>query len=225
MKPILFAAQVCLLVLLGVVSGVVHGRLTNRWGAPPELKAAGKTLATPPRACGDWKLLRTEEIGESTVNQLQCPGYLNAVYERQKKGAPRDVVRVAILVGPAGPIAVHTPEICYANVDYELSDDRKPAEIGATRSATGQSANELWRVTLKSRGVDGYLLRVYYGWSVAGDWRASKRPRIEFAGQPYLYKIQAAAVLPSALPGQEAPDPCREFLTEFLPAIQDRISP
>jgi hypothetical protein len=252
MKTTLFVAQICLLIALGAVSGVVHGRLTNRWGAPADIKAAADVLAEPPQVCGEWKLARTEEIEDSTIRQLQCPGYLNAVYERERPGGSRDVVRVAVLVGPPGPIAVHTPEVCYSNADYEISNDRKPAIIDAaptgdrSKSASAKSdsaksasakpasakpaksaaeaQNEFWYVTLKSRGVDAFSLRVYYGWSTAGDWRASKRPRFEYAGQPYLYKLQAAAVLPPTLSGEEAPDPCREFLVDFLPAIQDRLS-
>ena len=78
---------------------------------------------------------------------------------------------------------------------------------------------DLWRTTFKSRNISGHLLCVYYGWSRGDRWSATEGARWEYAGSPYLYKIQLAVQLPPGLTPEET-DPCKDFLVDFLPVLQ-----
>jgi hypothetical protein len=50
-----------------------------------------------------------------------------------------------------------------------------------------------------------------------------KDPRLKFAGQPYLYKIQIQSPALVAEEGEEKEDVCRKFLEEFLPQLQQHL--
>ena len=79
--------------------------------------------------------------------------------------------------------------------------------------------DELWSTTLQSTRLDASYLRVYYGWSTGGAWSAPADGRFAFVGQPYLYKIQVAGVLPS-MDDESASDPALSFLKVSLPVVK-----
>ena len=213
MKRALFITFATFLVAgLTAASGMIHGRLTNRWGQPPAMLAAAEQLKGVPTQFGDWRMLDEEKMGETAEIMLELAGYVNRNYENEKG----QVVHVAVLLGPAGRISVHTPEICFSSRDYYPKDQRKRTPIPTKKSA--DEPEDLWRLTFKSRKISGHLMLVYYGWSRGGRWSATEGARWEYAGSPYLYKIQLASQLP---PGQTLDkDPCKDFLDDFLPVLQ-----
>ena len=131
--------------------------------------------------------------------------------------APSETVNVAVLLGPTGPMAAHTPDICYSGRDYSIDQRRQHAKIRPEVVPD----ETFWMLTLRSKDIHGNLLRVYYGWRREGAWVAPKHARFALSGRPYIHKIQLACPLPieSAL---EDTDPGREFLKAFLP-VADRI--
>lgn len=193
---------------LTLSAGVLYGQYSQRWGPPADLTAAATHLASLPHQIGNWKLAEESPMQKSTQEMLQCAGYVNRSYINQQTG---QTVNLAIIVGPAGPTAVHTPEICYSSRAYDVQGDRQKIVLESSPSAK----NSFWSVdfTTKNPLADG--LRVYYAWNQGDAWQASASPRYEFAAAPMLYKLQLAGPIGRSK-NEKASDPGREFLEELL---------
>jgi Protein of unknown function (DUF3485) len=201
---------------LTVAAGWVEGRLSNRWGPPAELAQAGARLATVPERIGEWEMRSSQPLDAEIEQMLQCAGSITRVYVNSRTG---DTVSVALLVGPPGPTAAHTPEVCYSSVGKKISE---PSQAVQTRPVD-MPDETLWRMTFRSTDAEGQLLRVFYGWrGPDGPWRAANDPRFEYGGQPMLYKIQLASLM-SERPQESGHDSCHEFLHDFLPALDESL--
>lgn len=198
-------------VVLTLASGAVYGRWTQRWGAPPDLKAAASRLTSIPKEIGDWRMLEERPMSDEIIETLQCAGYVHRTYVNQSTGA---TVNVAMIVGPPGPTAVHTPEICFSSRAYDIVDPRTKAWL---KPADGKS-HSLWMTTFHSRNPGSDRLRVYYGWSLGDQWIASESPRFEFGGNALLYKIQVAGLI-GPDDDEEAHDACRRFVGALLESV------
>ena len=172
-------------------AGTLAGGLVQRrssFGTPPEqlLDQAAHKLARPlPDRLGEWRLLQETELEERVADMLRCPAYVNRVYVHDQTG---DRVSVIVLVGPSGPIAVHTPEICYSSRDFRIVSERVPSSLGGDQ----ESSQTFWEVGFESTDLSATHLRVLYAWSDGSRWNASQQPRWEYGSLPYLYKIQVA---------------------------------
>lgn len=194
------------LIGISAVVGVVHGRLTNRWGPQPDMLDAARRLEAMPADIEGWKAV-DHELDPRVAEMLQCKGYVNRVYENVKTGQK---VSVVVLLGPAGPIAVHTPEVCYSSQDYSIATDRTGFKV--------DDRQDLWDLRLKSNRPGAAPLRVLYGWTNDGNWHANDNPRFAYGGRPLLYKIQLAGPEPV---GDN--DACQEFLAAFLPVLRKHL--
>jgi hypothetical protein len=119
---------------------------------------------------------------------------------------------MVLLVGPAGPTSVHTPDICYSSQDYAQEGPREATQVQATDK--GQTAS-FWVLKLRPNSLDAGRLTSYYAWSDGGRWEASENPRWTFGGKPMLYKLQLAAPTPPVAQASK-PDPGTLFLQSFL---------
>lgn len=199
-----------LVVGVGIVlsGGMLYGHYSQRWGPPADLVAAGSHLESFPRQIGKWQLVEEFPMGDSTLEMLECAGYVNRRYVSQETGK---TVNIAVIVGPPGPTAVHTPEICYSSRAYELQDQRRVVVIDS--DADGE--HSFWNVNFKTRDVLADELCVYYAWSRGERWEASKSPRVEFAAAPLLYKMQISGFVTPATRTVDS-DPCHQFLDDLL---------
>lgn len=204
-------ASFCLIA----AGGVAHGLMTNRWDRPNESKVIAERFESFPRRVGEWELKSTNEMSAKTLKMLECDGYLTRTYVN---GVTRETVTVAVLLGPPGPMGVHTPEICYSSHKYSIEQPRQAAEF----TGTDGESDELWRLTLRSRDLHSHRLRVYYGWSTDGTWQATASPRFSFAGDPFLVKLQIAGQV-SRADDSTTPDPCLSFLEEFTPQLRRHL--
>jgi hypothetical protein len=211
MKRALFLLAVVLAVALTVFSGVLQGRMRNRWGPSADTLAVAAKLKQLPTQFGHWRLKFSGELGETATSQLEPVGFLVHNYENQAGG---ELVSVTLLLGPPGPTSVHTPEVCFASRNYKSLGKRQSASF---RRADGAD-DQLWTLDYKASNIQGSILRMYYGWSTGGRWSATEDPRFTFASQPYLYKIQLSCDMPTA--GAQSSDPGRSFLEDFLPVIR-----
>jgi EpsI family protein len=213
MKRILPSLAIAILASLTVVSGALQGRLTSRWGMPPDAKAAVAALESLPQEFGGWRLQDTQELSEVVRNTLQCEDHLVATYVNDS-GA---MVNFAILLGPHGPISVHTPEVCYSSRQYDIVEDR-----ARVRAGQPNQEDHFWRTRFRARDLDAREMHVYYAWSDGGPWTASQSPRVEYAGRPYLFKLQLAGYPEGG--SESAFDPCEDFLNDFAPAWRQATS-
>lgn len=217
MKNYSFIVIALILAVATVAGGAAHGRFSNRWGAQPDLIAAGKQLEEMPEQAGDWTLVPIDPLPPKTLKMLQCTGSLHRKYENKKTG---DILTIAVLLGPTGPIAVHTPEICYSARDFSILTPRQRWSPDTLSKPTAdQPRDEFWDLRLQATDISGTKLRVIYGWTNGPTWQAVSQPRFTYGGSRYLYKLQLAGPVPSD-DGQR--DPCNDFLKHFLPELQRR---
>lgn len=208
---------IILTVGLTFASGILQGRMSRRWGAEVVLAEAGTRLGQLPNQFGEWKLKENQPLGEYAERVLECSGYVNRVYVRETTG---ESVTVAVIVGPAGPISVHTPDICYSSRDHVALGNRQRASVA------DRSEDQFWKIRFETTGLHKDQLEVYYAWNSGTGWNASDEPRLSFAGQPYLYKLQLATYLPPATSADETTarrDVAQEFLAQFLPVVDQYL--
>ncbi|MDE0865297.1 MAG: exosortase-associated EpsI family protein [Rubripirellula sp.] len=199
---------VVLCVLLIITGGVAHGYLDSRWMNQKDVEAQVQILQQLPEKSGDWVRVTDDELQDAAQRTLQCYGSLLQEYLKPATG---DRVKVFVVYGPRGPIAVHTPEVCYSSAGTEPTGNR----VATTLLIDGQ-AQALWKVNFrKPRTNAPPHLEVWYGWSDGGPWKASAFPRAWFTDS--LFKIQVA--------GQPAKtsdeiSPVEDFLRSFLPTLE-----
>ena len=195
-------------IALTLSAGALYGKYSQRWGPTVDLNAAAARLDKLPDQLGDWKLVERLTMDKANEEMLQCAGYLFRRYVNERTG---QAISVAIIVGPPGPTAVHTPEICYSSRAYDVSGERRRVVFDSSPSGN----HSLWSNDFSTKNPLADNLRVYYGWSRGQSWEASDSPRYQFAAEPLLYKIQLAVTIgPGA--NDKKPDACREFLEIFL---------
>jgi len=200
---------IVLAIVLSVTSGVAYGLLDGRWIAQPDVEAAASKLDLVPTELGDWVLVEERELEQNVQEMLRCYGYSNRVYQNSRSGVQ---VVVALLFGPRGPIAVHTPEICYSGQGVRAAGDRRRVQVASTGD------DSLWQLTFLSKVDQQPTLEVHYGWNDGSHWQAAEQPRFWFTDR--LYKIQVAG--PATPPGQESES--LQFLELYLAQLKPLLS-
>src|SRR5271168_2769981 len=92
-----------------LTNGVIAGLWSNRWQRPVELELGTDRLMRVPMTIGAWHA-HSEEINEAALAQAGIEGYLFRHYEHQ---VTRKRITVLLTCGRPGPIALHTPDVCY----------------------------------------------------------------------------------------------------------------
>jgi hypothetical protein len=193
------------LLLLG---GVSHGLFSNRWGVAEDIVSLGQKLSEIPTEIGPWKCVQDSKLEENVEKTLEAKGYISRLYTHQTTG---ESVNVFVVFGPKGPIAVHTPEICYSARAVTQTSDRTSTPV---ESEFKEGA--LWKLGFETNTVDKRKMNVFYGWSEGGAWQAAANPR--FWRTDYLYKIQTSC---QATGKKE--DSTDEFFKLFLPELRKQM--
>ena len=175
---------------------------------------AGKKLRELPSEFGDWKQTQSAELSDGAAKQLQCTGYVNRSY----MNGSGQLVHVAVITGPAGPLSLHDPEICYRSTGYQLQQARRRVAVA---DADG-TEHELWSVSFRSPDVLADSLRVYYARSSGDKWEAVDHPRVHYATKAFLYKIQLATSVTFDVKNSEK-DAAQSFLRDFTPFLKKYI--
>ena len=154
-------------------------------------------------------MVEDRPLAEAAREVLQCSGYVSRSYAHRLTG---DLVNMVLLVGPAGPTAVHTPDVCYSSQDYTQTG---PREVVQVKAASSGQTGSFWMLKLRPNSLEAKPLTSYYAWSDGQRWEATENPRLTFGGKPMLYKLQLAASTPPTSDSSK-PDPGRLFLQSFL---------
>ncbi|MCI0638809.1 MAG: EpsI family protein [Gemmataceae bacterium] len=193
-----------------VSTGVVHGLWTDRWEDRQDLTQAGDALKRLPLSIGDWD---GEDMEVEQDSRLALAGSLTRRYRNRNTGQS---LTIYIGCGRPGPVAVHTPDVCYAGAGFEV--ERPKAHT--VSSAKGKSLGDFWTARILRQRADGQSQqRIFWSWHAAGQWRVADNPRLAFAGEKILHKLYVLRDLPNADEPLDA-DYCVEFLRVLVPAMQ-----
>jgi hypothetical protein len=208
-------------IALGIllVSGVVHGLWTDRWvrledSSPFDETQLAKRIAT----IGEW------ESGPLSIDssELAAAGISRYVARRYVHRSTRDEIVLLLVWGRPGPIAAHTPVVCFQGTGSQMVGDpvKHPVHSGSPPEVA-----EFWTARFRrtESPVPDYL-RVFWAWNANGMWQAADNPRFSFAHYPALYKLYVVRHL--AKPDEPAQtDPGSEFLQSLLPKLEDSLFP
>jgi Protein of unknown function (DUF3485) len=216
-KLALVAAIVVL--LLSRTALLVQGPWSERPENPEAIKAAVARLDRMPLALGPWRGEKLPDLDPETIAEARVAGH---VWRRYGNSLTGDAVSVLLVCGPAEPIALHTPEVCYRGIGYHF--------LGQPNSCTihhpGNSPPDVfWTARFRKASVAvPEQLRIYWAWQAQRNWEAPESPLRAFASFPVLYKLYVISA--ARLEGEAPPenDPCREFLDALLPELQKVLS-
>jgi len=185
-----------------VLGGVAHGVLSKRWGIAENTQLLGRQLNEIPMELGPWKCEEEGKLDDRVRNTLEAIGYISRVYVHQSTG---ESINIFFVFGPKGPIAVHTPEVCYSARAVTQTSERQsvPCDYDGTEGT-------IWKLGFETNTIDKRKMSVYYGWTEGGPWQAASNPR--FWRTDFLYKIQTSC---QATGKKE--DSTDEFLKYFMP--------
>lgn len=207
-------------VLLIVAAGFQHRQQIRSEAQNDVLleKAAQALDELIPRQIGEWTGVE-RPIESRELQAAEIVGCVSRNYAHRLTGESAQVV---MMCGPPGPISVHTPDVCFAGIGYEMITEPKRILL---ELADGQTA-EFWWADFR-RGTAGYdpFLRTFWSWRAQGPWKVVDHPRLEFAGSPLLYKLYVATpVIAQDIASIDQPDAefLKALLLEFERAESDR---
>ena len=184
---------VSLLALAATIAPAIYSGSRNfRWGSDTETIRMSEQLVTLPAQIGDWVQVDEYGLDRTSRDMLKPFASLTRAYRNGDQFAT-----VFLLLGPMGPTAEHTPDICFNSRDYDAQGKRKvivlnPANANASGSSSGGGKSQLWQLDFKNKGLAGGVLRSWYAWTIDGTWRASADPKVQFIDSRHLFKLQVA---------------------------------
>lgn len=203
-KVFAFTAALCLMT---IPTAYFNGKVLLRWGDHAALAERVAAIRALPSDLGRWRYVRDgEPLSEGLQEQLELRGYTHRVYENVSTGQS---VRVLLLVGPAGPLVRHPPEVCYENRASTMGEARD-VEIG---SDAHPPRLRLLAYADQSYAADNFL--VAYGFGAEGHWDCPSSPRIAYGGMPALVKLQVLT--------DQLDDSSETGMLEFLEALLPQI--
>jgi hypothetical protein len=198
---------------LVIAAGLVHGRWTQRWSASRAVEDAVARLGQVPTNVGAWQG-RLLEMDREQLARANIAGHVARRYGRRDGTA---AVTILLVCGLPGPIAVHTPDICYAGAGYELLG--APATLSVPDGPGGGPAEFRHAVFGKTNSPVPSYLRILWTWSADGSWKAPENPRLAFAPQRALYKLYVIHEMDTSEQRVED-DPSLELLRSLLPELE-----
>jgi hypothetical protein len=212
--------RLCLPAALAVivVSGLAHGLAVDRWGASADRRLAAARLAAIPSVIGAW----TGESLSLPDRQVAASGidaYVLRRYVHQHRG---EQVTVLVVSGKAGPVALHTPDVCWEAQGYRQTD---AAEVQELPGADGAPPDELRVGTFTKAGLAlADQMRIAWAWTADGRWQVPESPRMVFRNEGALYKLYVMRAAPR-VEGPFDKDPANAFLKLLLPELRHCLFP
>src|SRR5687768_16522198 len=94
--------------------GVAEGWWTNRWAPPIDWNAPIERLERIPLRLGSW-IGENVKLTERELAIGHIKGYWHRRYLQPSNGK---IMTVLLVCGRPGPIAAHSPEVCFAGAGY-----------------------------------------------------------------------------------------------------------
>jgi len=203
------------LVFAGVAVGaaIVHGHWTERWRPAPAVDEAVARLARLPRNVGDWQATDIP-LTQEELKAAKIAGYVQRRYENVRN---RQAVSVILVCGRPGPIAVHTPDICFAGAGYRALTT--PGDFALEYGTPTREASFKTMRMQRENAAFPTELRIFWAWGAEGRWQAPANPRLSFARQSALYKLYVFREKPADDAIRPEDDPCVLLLRQLLPEM------
>jgi hypothetical protein len=208
-------ARLSMLAILAAVllaDGYLCGHWSGRWA--PSQQTGADRVEQLPLVIGDWQGTPLE-LNAKIAEHAGFGGYLLRRYENQRTHAS---VNLLLASGRPGPLAVHTPEVCYAAAGFAPAE---PTTRGHVDRAGGEASAEFFQTKFARRdAVSTEELQVIWTWNKSGAWRCPDNPRWTLAGVPVVYKLYVTQVL---TPGGDG-GKCADFLKDALPDLDRALA-
>jgi hypothetical protein len=201
-------------VVVVIAVGIVQGTWTDRWGVGEKVERAVRALDQVPAEVGDWVSEELEPVGREKL------GLAGSVYRRYTNRKTGDTIAIGLVCGRPGPVAIHTPDVCYGASGFKVGKRIEYTLKGADMK--GEEPPRFYSADMtKTKGVELHHQRLFWTWHADGRWMVDENPRKRFSNQPVLYKFYIARELTASVPVEQ--DPCVEFLRQLLPELQKVI--
>ena len=207
-------APVSACALAVLLSGVAHGLFTDRWTTAQAVRDVQPRLDRLPTAIGTWTG-QDDPLNPDVLNKGEIQAHLSRRYRDSRTG---QTVQVLVVAGRPGPIAVHTPDICFQGAGFEMA--AHPAHL--TVNDTGA---KLWAATFaKPNAPVPESLLVSWCWNGGSGWEAPdhRSARVRYAFRPVLYKLYLVTEPSPTRTGSDGSDVLEAFATQLLPEL-DRV--
>lgn len=205
------SVRLLVVVALLAVTGLLHGRWTDRWGIAGDVGAAAATLPAVPLVIGDWEGRDVTRDEAPAVYRAASPQIVRRYVNRTTGAA------VGLLINcgrPSGMIIEHNPKECYKQLGFEEAGEGRKVSAGP---ADGRG--EFYAHTfVKTTSTSTTRLRLLWAWGDGKGWSFPDRPRVAFARTPVLYKLYVTRDLLS----EDEPltdDATLSFLNAALPDV------
>lgn len=192
--------------------GVVHGVWTDRWHLSTEPGASAARLSQVGLNLPDWEgQVVPGKQGKDMAGALHCR------YTHRRSGK---AVTLFIVCDRPGPVSIHTPDVCYGAVGFEVGAQSKYSP----RLPADDLPASLWTARFrKTSSSDTTDLRIFWGWNAGTGWQAADDARMTFAKFPALFKLY----LIREGPGEDSldDDPCVDLMRQLLPELRRSLFP
>jgi hypothetical protein len=206
--------------LILVAAGIVHGFWTDRWTASVDLNEAADLLQDIPLVVGDWE---GEEIEVKPGGA--GPGVTGCIQRRYFNRHLGVTVVLALVNGRPGPVATHTPEVCYGASGYKVAH-REVVEVPLDKK--GPSAQFWTSDAVRTKVTEETKLRLFWAWNAGQGWAASEDARQQFPRfrHPVLHKLYVLRdISGTGETGKSTSkdEPCLVFLQALLPVLDRKL--
>ena len=207
------------LVVLAAAS-FIHGPWSGREATSVLLEAKAGVLDRIPLTIGDEWTSEARPIDAETLRLGEIVGYTSRTYKNRRG----QVVSVLLVCGRPGPIAVHSPEVCYGGSGFEAAQP-KPEPFSLSSGADGTPDTFWVNVFKRTTPTRVDLLRILYSWNAEGSWVASTHPRVDWASRPFLYKLYVVRPVAATDEPLDDNDPSVSLLRALLPQLRSVLFP
>jgi hypothetical protein len=214
--PRIISFVIAFAVIIG--TGVLHGYRTNRWSVDTILIEAAARLDDVPSTIGDW-VGTDQEIGPNALKHSEATRIFSRYYTNQKTG---ERISTLIVCGRPGPVAVHTPDVCFQGQGIHMLAEPTRADVEIGDNPENKQKSEFMTADFQStKDVVPRRDRVYWSWNTERQWMAPENPRASFMMYPKLYKLYLVRSVPVDQDGvdQNEKDPSIAFADMFLPVL------
>jgi hypothetical protein len=210
MKPL---ACIGFLTLI-VASGIAHGVYTHRWAPPAGFDAIQESIAAIPTTVEGWAT-RDNPFEPEDLSRAGIRAHVSRVYTHPRTGKS---VTLLLVAGLPGPIAVHTPDVCFRGLGYVPVASPEPVTLlGA------EPGPRFWRMECQNPdGPTPRRLMVYWAWNGGNGWEAPdpSAARAKYALRPVLYKLYFVTDVTAGKKFDSVPEFAPLWLTEAAHALR-----